>query len=380
MVGRLYRSPADRVVLAGAGMLAAALLWLGAGGVLRGLLADAGGLRTILLWLVVAGPLLVLAGGLLSARVAASAAGLAIVVFAFVRLAWNAGEYRSPCRIESDYYCIQVLETTSRDGHPARTLMLDHLIHSYIDLEDPTALDYGYERAYADLTAAHATGRPPIDTLFIGGGGYAFPRYVEAMYRGATVDVIEIDPAVIEVAHQQLGLPPTSRIRSFNQDARMFLREWTDPKQYDLIYGDAFNDLSVPYHLTTVEFNQVIASRLKPDGLYLANVIDKLEGGEFLKAYANSLRKVFPYVYIFARGDGLMPFDRNTYVLTASRQPLEREKLDAVTSAETASARTTTMPDARLNSYLTSGRALTLTDDFAPVDQLLASLFIERGQ
>ena len=183
--------------------------------------------------------------------------------------------------------------------------MLDHLIHSYMDLEDPTALDYGYERAYADLTEAHANGRPPIDTLFIGGGGYAFPRYVEAKYSGASVDVIEIDPAVIEVAHQQLGLPPTSRIRSFNQDARMFLREWTEPKQYDVIYGDAFNDLSVPYHLTTVEFNRIVASRMKPDGIYLANVIDKLAGGEFLKAYANSLRAVFPHVYVFARGDSV---------------------------------------------------------------------------
>jgi spermidine synthase len=324
--------------------------------------------------------LIALAGGLLSARVAAAAAGFAVVVFALVRLAWNAGEYRSPCRIESDYYCIQILETTSRSGHPARTLMLDHLIHSYVDLEDPTALDYGYERAYADLTQAHAAGRPPIDTLFIGGGGYAFPRYVEAAYPGATVDVIEIDPAVIDVVHHQLGLPATSRIRSFGQDARMFLREWTDPKRYDLIYGDAFNDLSVPYHLTTVEFNQIVASRLKPDGIYLANVIDKLDGGEFLKAYANSLRAVFPHVYIFGRGDTLMPFDRNTYVLMASREPLDRAALDAVLAAEPAPAHTTAMPQAELDSYLRSGRALTLTDDFAPVDQLLANLFIERGQ
>ncbi len=160
----------------------------------------------------------------------------------------------------------------------------------------------------------------------------------------------------------------------------MFLLEWTDPKQYDVVYGDAFNDLSVPYHLTTVEFNQTIASRLKPGGIYLANVIDKLEGGEFLKAYANSLRAVFPYVYIFARGEGLLPFDRNTYVLMASREPLAAANLEAVTSRELASSRPTAMPDAQLDSYLKSGRALTLTDDFAPVDQLLANLFIERGQ
>ena len=70
-------------------------------------------LRTMLLWLVVAGPLLLLAGGLRSARIAAAAAALAIIAFAGVGMAWNTGEYRSPCHIESDYYCIRILETTS---------------------------------------------------------------------------------------------------------------------------------------------------------------------------------------------------------------------------------------------------------------------------
>ncbi len=100
--------------------------------------------------------------------------------------------------------------------------------------------------------------------------------------------------------------------------------EWSDPQQYDVVFGDAFNDLSIPYHLTTVEFNRIVEKRMKPDGIYLVNVIDKFEDGEFLKAYANGLRAVFPHVYIFGRGTTFQPFDRNTYVLMASRQPLDR--------------------------------------------------------
>jgi spermidine synthase len=257
--------------------------------------------------------------------------------------------------------------------------MLDHLVHSYVVLDDPTVLEYGYEKAYAELTQAHAAGRTALDLLFIGGGGYAFPRYVEAVYPGASIDVIEIDPAVTAATHDQLGLSRDTRIRSFNQDARAFLLEWADPKRYDVIYGDAFNDLSIPYHLTTVEFNRMVASRLKPDGIYLANVIDKLEGGEFLKAYANALRQAFPHVHILARGEAFLPFDRNTYVVFASRQPLDRARLQAATSPD-ALARTTPLPEARLEAYLRSGRALVLTDDFAPVDQLLAPLFVERAQ
>jgi hypothetical protein len=89
-------------------------------------------------------------------------------------------------------------------------------------------------------------------------------------------------------------------------------------------------------------------------------------------------QRVFPHVHILTHSDAGLPFDRNTYVLMASRQPLDHAKLEAVTSAEP-SRRTVPMPEAHLEAYLRSGRALVLTDDFAPVDQLLANLFVERG-
>jgi spermidine synthase len=340
------------------------------------------GTRTIV-WLVavillVTGVLIALADRQKSRTAVLGAGAVALAIFTVVGMRWAAGQYAAPCDVESNYYCIKVLET-SQNGHGARMLMLDRLIHSFIVPDDPRALDYGYERAYSNLTQAHATGRPQIDALFIGGGGYSFPRYIEAVYPSSTVDVIEIDPAVIAVVYDRLGLPRSSRIRSFNQDARVFLTEWTDPKQYDFIYGDAFNDLSIPYHLTTVEFNRIIASRLKANGVYLSNIIDKFEGGEFLKAEANALRTVFPHVYIFGRGQAFDPFDRNTYVLMASRAPLNRAALDAITARDEPPLRTTPLSVDRFNAYVTSGRAITLTDDFVPVDQLLARLFVERG-
>ena len=340
------------------------------------------GTRTIV-WLVaivllVTGLLVAAADRRKSRSAILGATAVAIAIFVVVGMRWKAGHYAAPCDVESNYYCIKVLQT-SENGHAARMLMLDRLIHSFIVPDDPRALDYGYERAYSNLTQAHAAGREQIDTLFIGGGGYSFPRYVEAVYPSSTVDVIEIDPAVIAVVYDRLGLPRTSRIRSFNQDARVFLTEWADPKQYDFIYGDAFNDLSIPYHLTTVEFNRIVASRLKPNGVYLSNIIDKLEGGEFLRAEANALRAVFPHVYIFGRGVVFQPFDRNTYVLMASRAPLNRAALDAITAADDPLLRTTPLSTDRFNAYVAAGRALTLTDDFVPVDQLLARLFVERG-
>ena len=39
-------------------------------------------------------------------------------------------------------------------------------------------------------------------------------------------------------------------------------------ERFDLVFGDTFNDFEVPYHLTTREFNELLARHLKPDGLY----------------------------------------------------------------------------------------------------------------
>ena len=252
------------------------------------------GTRTIV-W-VVAGALLatgLLIGALPLGRTRRAVVATAALVGLLVLRIETSGRYEAPCDVESDYFCIRVLDVFER-GHEARMLMLDRLIHSYVVPDDPTVLDYGYEAAYRVLTEVHARGRSQLDTLFIGGGGYSFPRYVEAIYPNSTIDVIEIDPAVTAIARERLGLSPSTRIRSFNEDARMFLAAWADQKQFDVVYGDAFNDLSIPYHLTTVEFNRMVAHRLKADGVYLTNIIDQFEGGEFRRAYANALRAVFP--------------------------------------------------------------------------------------
>lgn len=118
-------------------------------------------------------------------------------------------------------------------------------------LEDPLHLQYGYERVYAALGAWKAKNKTYFRALIIGGGGYTFPRYLEAKYPQATIEVVEIDPRLTEIAHNYLGLLADTRIRSYNDDARWFLINFPEKGVFDFIFGDAFNDLSFPYHLTT---------------------------------------------------------------------------------------------------------------------------------
>jgi spermidine synthase len=284
---------------------------------------------------------------------------------------------------ESSYFAIEVYDAEEFDD--TRVLALDHLVHSYVNMADPTDLVYAYETVYADLTSALAP-TEAWGAFFIGGGGYTFPRYVEVVYPDAWVDVSEIDPAVTRAAHEALGLPYETRINSWNMDARNFVSDRAraiaagEAEPYHFIYGDAFNDLGVPYHLTTRGFNDALTEIMTPDGVYLINVIDvyRPDFGNFIGAVVGTLNQTFPYVYLFSgEADGTSD-ERDTFVVASSRVPLPREQL----------ARQINPRSGTLFAWVEEGRyggdmrvlleranRLVLTDDHAPVDNLLAPVF-----
>jgi MFS family permease len=284
------------------------------------------------------------------------------------------GRLESPCNIsESSYFCIRYTDDVD-EGHRVRELRLDQLVHSQSSLEDPTYLAYGYIRAYGAVTRELAARQPALRTLFIGGGGYTFPRYIEVVYPLATVEVAEIDPAVTEAAYSHMGLPPRSRVLTYSADARLVVEDLlADNRQYDVVYGDAFNDVSVPYHLSTHEFTAKLGRLLAPDGTYLVNVIDNPARGGFLRAFTQTVATVFPYVAMISDSDGPPLRSLGTYVVIASRVPLDLEYLDDPAGSVRVIAHE------RIAAWLAEGPSLVLRDDYAPVDNLMAPVFSERA-
>jgi hypothetical protein len=128
-----------------------------------------------------------------------------------------------------------------------------------------------------------------VATLFLGGGGFIFPRWIESLFPAdPLIHVAELDPAVKLAVQARMGLPPDgqTKVQTTIGDARNFIddrlrlnaearKRGQPPVLYDFIYGDAFNDFSVPWHLTTLEFSEKIASLLhEQEGIYLVNLID----------------------------------------------------------------------------------------------------------
>jgi predicted membrane-bound spermidine synthase len=124
--------------------------------------------------------------------------------------------------------------------------------------------------------------------LFVGGGGYIFPRWFLKEFPGSpNIEVAELDPAVYRAVVKELGLTEVEqkRIVTTLGDARNFVDDRLRENQmlvaagqpavrYDFIYGDAFNDFSIPFHLTTREFLQDTHDLLTDEGVYQANIID----------------------------------------------------------------------------------------------------------
>ena len=273
----------------------------------------------------------------------------------------------SPCDTESAYYCIAVrLDPDNANG---RILVLDRLTHAYVDLIDPTTIEFAYVRRFADVSAPYLDSLDrPVDVLHVGGGGFSFPRYLEATRPVARQTVLELDPVVLQVARQQLGFVRNDTIEVIVGDARRSIEGLPDDA-FDLVIGDAFGGLAVPWHLTTVEFLDQIERVLRPGGTYVANLIDYPPLG-FVRAEAATAATRFRHVAIISGRATLAGESGGNVVLVASDTPLD---VAAVTSriatwGETAPTGILADP-AEVAAFI--GDAPVLTDDFAPVDQLL---------
>jgi spermidine synthase len=285
-----------------------------------------------------------------------------VIVVALLAASMTTG-VRAPCQYESAYFCARVAADPTRPS--GRTLWLDTLRHSYVDLDDPRHLEFSYAQALSDALETVAEPGEPLDALHIGGGGFSLPRYIAATRPGSRSLVLELDPTLVQIAERDLGLELGPDLQVDVGDARLGILELPDDA-YDVAIGDAFGGLSVPWHLTTVEFLQQVDRTLRPGGVYLLNLIDYPPLG-FARAEAATLREVFEHVALIVPPQRVQGVEGGNFVFVASHQPLDVAAIQAHNDQRGDDDVVTA--GAQLDAFI--GDARVLTDDFAPVDQLL---------
>lgn len=273
----------------------------------------------------------------------------------------GAGSVASPCQARTVYYCASVV---TDDEHPTRrTLVLDDLRHSVVDLDKPTYLEFWYIRRLAGAIDVAAPAGP-LRVVHVGGGGFTLPRLLRATRPGSEQLVLEIDGGLVELVERELGFRAGPDVAIEVGDGRLGVAARPDASA-DVIIGDAFGSRAVPWHLATREFLADVHRVLRPGGLYVANIIDG-PAQRFLRAEAATLAEVFDHVEVIVGPQALRGLRGNS-VIVASDRPIDTAAIEAQLRRLDEGGRR--VED--LATYLDGAEIL--TDDFAPVDQLLTA-------
>ena len=209
--------------------------------------------------------------------------------------------------------------------------------------------------------------------VFLGAGAYSMPQALSDDHPEAVIDVVEIDPKIEQIGHQFFRLDEyQGRVRPVTADARGFLSATS--ARYDLIFGDVFRGRqTVPPHLATREFFDLVKRRLTDDGVYMMNVVGALEGrrSRFFTSVLATLREVFPHVRVFVVYPRLVRTQPQNLVLVAPNRDLRWSKADLLERAGNDELGKMVAhllePDA-----VDLASSTLLTDDFCPVEYLVA--------
>jgi spermidine synthase len=182
-------------------------------------------------------------------------------------------------------------------GKPIKFMRINNESSSamFLDSEEPVFPYMNYYRLAEHFTPGFRS------ALILGGAAYSYPKYFIKRYPQATIDVVEIDPGLTQMARDYFRLKDDPGMNIFHEDGRTFLNR-ADHK-YDVIYGDTFkSQYTLPWHLTTVEAAGKTFEMLNEGGCAILNIISSLDGAasSFLRAELATYRAIFPYVYIFA--------------------------------------------------------------------------------
>lgn len=185
-----------------------------------------------------------------------------------------------------------VFDAENLDHTPVRLLNVNGTFQSgcYVpeNLRFELACEYHREmaRVIEGLVSARGVSRErPLRVMVMGGGGYSLPKYLAAYVPAARVDVVEIDPAITQIAREfffldecleKTGAERDGRLRLVTGDAWAHVRAAAEP--YDVIVNDAFSGNRPLGPLTTEEGARTIREHLAEGGVYLANVRCAREG------------------------------------------------------------------------------------------------------
>lgn len=209
-------------------------------------------------------------------------------------------------------------------------LSVGGLAQSYVDVEDPTYLEFPYLRHMA--VALHCVTGPgvPLTAVHIGGAGCTMPRYLAATRPGSAQVVVDVDGELMELVRTEFGIDDVPGLEVLIGDGREYLD--TRTASADLVMMDAYESSSCVGGMVTVEATRRVAGLLRPGGVEVVNVID-VPGLPFARRVAATMTSVYDTVVLLVIPDLLTGDGNANLVLVGGRTlPVEAiARLAAIT-------------------------------------------------
>jgi spermidine synthase len=271
---------------------------------------------------------------------------------------------------DSQYHRIAVVEDDD-----SRYLRFDSSFQSGMYTNDPFRTRFDYVD-YLQLPMAYRPQTRRI--LYIGLGGGSAPKRTWRDFPATRLDVVELDPAVVDVAYEYFELPRDPRLRVETEDGRRFLAANDGP--WDAIVIDAFYSDSIPFHLATREFLELARSRLAPGGTVATNIIGAVRGRDsrLFRSMLRTYRAVFPTVAIHpvrAPGETDLTGIRNVILVAgegaAPSKEFLQERWAELKRTSPGRPDLTAAIRGRVDDDVPTEDVPVLTDDYAPTDALL---------
>ncbi|MGA4991647.1 spermidine synthase [Nonomuraea bangladeshensis] len=197
-------------------------------------------------------------------------------------------------------------------------LSKDGVPQSYVDLKDPTFLEFEYVRLMADVIDLLDEG--PLSCLHVGGGACSIPRYVSATRPGSRHIVVEPDGLLVNLVREQLDLRSVPRLKVIVEGGRTGTgKVWDDTA--DLVVLDAFTGATMPIELATAEYMGDLARVLRPEGTLLVNLADG-KGLAFARRLVATVMETFRHVALLAEPGILRGRRFGNLIVAASRAEL----------------------------------------------------------
>lgn len=246
---------------------------------------------------------LIFAGILLALAVVYFASGRiksvkAVVGIVILVIAWITGNSDSFAFWETDlvyegesvYNYLQVKE--DEDEVYLSTNVLFGVQSVYVKKEELTGMYYDYAMAAPFMAGVRE--KEALDILILGMGTGTFATQCDRYFDGLSMEGVEIDADITKLATTYFHL--SEDVPVYTYDGRAFLN--AVDRKYDVIMVDAYQDITIPFQMSSVEFFTLVKEHLNPDGVMVVNMnMRGTEEGNINQYLADTISTVFPEVY-----------------------------------------------------------------------------------